>query len=122
MKTKNLTISDATKEELLEYFFVPEGMGGGFTITGPITAPQDRFLLWLKTRRAKECLDAMDKATDKGLVALKESVRLTKKAATETDVDKLISLSAKANELYKTFEKYDKEAQMYMKKADEVWE
>lgn len=118
MKTKNLTISDATKEELLEYFFKPEGMGGGFTIT----APQDKFLLWLKTRRAKECLDAMDKATNKGLVALKESVRLNKEAATETDVDKLISLSAKADELYRTFEKYDKEAQMYMKKADEVWE
>lgn len=29
---KELTIQDATKDELIQYFFTPDGFGGGFRI------------------------------------------------------------------------------------------
>lgn len=58
--SKKLTIEDATKAELIQYFFTPSGFGGGNTIP----CRQDNFLLWLKQKRDGELLDAIDTSID----------------------------------------------------------
>jgi hypothetical protein len=71
---KELTIQDATKDELIQYFFTPSGFGGGNTIP----CRQDNFLLWLKQKRDGETMDAIETSMDASQKALHEYVELVK--------------------------------------------
>lgn len=55
-----LTVNDATKDELIEYFFKPDYFGGGYRIP----ATQGKFLLWLQRKRSIELLTAQDETID----------------------------------------------------------
>ena len=45
-------ITDATKQELIDYFFGVGELGGGFLIP----ADKDRFLIWLEQKKS-ECFN-----------------------------------------------------------------
>ena len=94
MSKKNLTIADATKAELIQYFFQPDSFGGGFRIP----APKDKFLLWLKKKRD---IEASQKA-------LHEYIELVKQMDDEKDLDKKLAIAEKANEAYARFERAEK--------------
>lgn len=64
---KKLTLKDATKEELIQYFFSPECVGGGYRIQ----ADKERFLIWLEQKRAGELMDAQEANYDASQKALK---------------------------------------------------
>lgn len=100
---KKLTINDATKEELLLYFFTPDGFGGGFRIP----CAKDSFLLWLQKKRSGELLTAYEQSSDYMQKSLHEYIELVKKANDEPDLDKKIELLKKADEAYKAYEKAD---------------
>lgn len=104
MSKKNLTIADATKAELIQYFFQPDSFGGGFRIP----APKDKFLLWLKKKRDRELLDACDASADVCQKALHEYVELITQMNEEKDLDKKLAISEKANEAYERYEKAEK--------------
>lgn len=104
MSKKNLTIADATKAELIQYFFQPDSFGGGFRIP----APKDKFLLWLKAKRDRELLDACDASADASSKALHEYVELITQWNEEKDLDKKRAISEKANEAYERFKKAEK--------------
>ena len=57
-------ITDATKQELIDYFFGFEGLGGGYRIP----ADKDRFLIWLERKRTDTLLDATETADRKSVV------------------------------------------------------
>ena len=117
MSKKKLTIHDATKQELIEFLFLPAGMGGGFAI--PV--PQDSFILWLQKRRGKIYLDSADAAAGAADKALNSYIDFVRQANDEPDLDKKMDLLTKGNEAYEKYEKYSKEYDKLSKKADEVW-
>ena len=104
MSKKKLTIEDATKAELIQYFFQPDGFGGGFRIP----ALKDRFLLWLKQKRDRELLDAQEATIDASQKALHEYVELVKQMNDEKDLDKKLAIAEKANEAYARYERSEK--------------
>lgn len=116
--SKKLTIQAATKQELIEFIFLPAGMGGGFAI--PVS--QDNFILWLQRRRGKIYMDSADEAAEASNKALKRYIDLVRQANDEPDIDKKMALLAKGNEVYEKYEKYSKEYERLSKKADEVWD
>lgn len=101
---KKLTINDATKEELIRYFFTPEGFGGGYRIT----AAEDKFLLWLQAKRNKELFDAQEVSIDESQKALHEYVELVKAMNNEVDIEKKLEIAEKANKAYKRYELAEK--------------
>jgi hypothetical protein len=101
---KELTIQDATKDELIQYFFTPDGFGGGFRIP----AAKDSFLLWLNQKRDGELLDAIDTSIDASQKALHEYVELVKQMNAEKDIDKKLEIAEKANKAYERYEKAEK--------------
>jgi len=115
--SKKLTVQDATKQELIEFLFMPAGMGGGFAI--PV--PKDRFILWLQKKRSKEFCDSAKEAAEASNKALKSYIDLVRQANDEPDLDKKLALYAKGNEAYEKYEKYSKKYDKLSKKADEVW-
>lgn len=103
---KELTIQDATKDELIQYFFTPDGFGGGFRIP----AAKDSFLLWLKQKRDGELLDAIDTSIDASQKALHEYIELVKQMNDEKDIDRKLEIAEKADKAYERYEKAEKAA------------
>ena len=71
MKTKNLTVDDATKEELIQYFFQPQELGGGYRTP----AMKDSFLLWLQQKRTGEIFTAQEATIDASEKALRDYIQ-----------------------------------------------
>lgn len=117
---KKLTVQDATKDELIQYFFSPEGLGeygGGFRIG----ASQDRFLLWLQKKRSGEYLDSADASLDASQKALHEYLDCVRKMNDATSIDEKLEWAEKGNKAYESYEKANKAYDKFSKKADEVW-
>lgn len=103
-KMKKLTVDDATKEELIQYFFQPEGFGGGHRIGASV----DRFLIWLQQKRTGEFITAQEQTIDASQKALHEYIQFVKEANEEPDIDKKLTLFEKANKAYDRYEKANK--------------
>lgn len=112
---KELTIQDATKDELIQYFFTPDGFGGGFRIP----AAKDSFLLWLKKKRDGELLDAIDTSIDASQKALHEYIELVKQMNDEKDIDRKLEIAEKADKAYERYEKAEKAARRLHTKRGE---
>lgn len=110
-----MTVNDATKEELIQYFFNP--LAGG----NRIPADKDRFLLWLKQKRDGELLDVMDQSAEASQKALHEYIDFVKQANNEKDIERKLELFEKANEAYKRYEKLEKAYEKANKKLEEGW-
>ena len=103
MSNKKLTVYDATKEELIQYFFHP--LDGGFRV--PSSA--ERFLIWLEQKRTGELLDAQDKTIEASQKYLHEYIDLVKQANSEPELDKKLRIFEKANTAYKLYEKAERD-------------
>lgn len=108
-KITNITMDDVTKEELIQYFFVPDGCGGGFRIP----ADKVEFLVWVENKRNGTLLEAGQTAQDAAMKNLNEYVRLIKKANDESDTVKKLRIFDEANAAYKRYERF-------MAQADKV--
>lgn len=111
-------VTDATKDELIQYFFGVEGFGGGFRIG----ADKDRFLIWLEKKRADALLDASENAMDASQKALHEYIAYVKQGNDAKDIDEKLKLFNKANEAYQRYEKYNKQYENINKKLDKVFD
>lgn len=67
-----LTLQDATKQELIQYFFLPEGRGGGYIYP----ASEGSFLLWLQQKRGGLERRAADECKAEGEEAEKRACRI----------------------------------------------
>lgn len=103
-KMKRLTVDDATKEELIQYFFQPEGFGGGYRIPAMV----DQFLIWLQQKRTGELITAQEQTIDASQKALHEYIQFVKEANEEPDIDRKLTLFEKANKAYDRYEKANK--------------
>lgn len=101
-KKKKLTVYDATKEELIQYFFHP--LDGGFRIPPDV----ERFLIWLEQKRNDELLRVYEDAIEESQKALNEYIDFVKQANSEPDLDKKLALFEKANLAYQRYEKMEK--------------
>jgi len=97
---KKLTINDATKDELIQYFFVPEGMGGGYKIP----APKDSFILWLENKRRGELYESSEVATKAFLKYMHESTDYMKKSLEAQDFEEKMRYIEMAEEAHKKSE------------------
>ena len=104
MAKKRLTVDDATKEELIQYFFQPEGFGGGYRIPAMV----DKFLIWLQQKRTGELITAQEQTIDASKKALREYIQFVKEANDEPDIDRKLTLFEKANKAYDRYEKANK--------------
>lgn len=102
-----LSVYDATKEELIQYFFQPDCFGGGYRIP----AMKDEFLIWLQQKRNKELLDAQDTAIEDSQRHLKEYVRLVKLANDTADIEEKLNIFDQANKAYQRYELAEKHYQ-----------
>lgn len=114
---KKLTINDATKEELIQYFFTTDCVGGGYRIP----ALKDKFLLWLSKKRSQELLDGADQSLTDSQNALHEYIDNVKMMNDAKDIDAKLKYAEKANEAYERYERANKRYDKLSKKADEVW-
>ena len=105
-KITNVTMEDATKNELIQYFFVPEGCGGAFRIP----ANKDAFLAWVENKRKGTLLEAGQTAQDAAMKNLNEYVSLVKKANDEKDIVKKLRIFDEANAAYKRYERFTGQA------------
>lgn len=110
-----MTIYDATKEELIQYFFNP--LAGGVRLG----AIEERFLIWLKQKRDSELLDVMDQSAEASQKALHEYIEFVKQANNEKDIERKLELFEKANNAYKRYEKLEKAHEHANKKLEEGW-
>lgn len=117
MKTKNLTLQDVTKDELINYFFTPSGLGGGFDIPAQV----DQFLVWVGRIRREKLNGAYNEATTSAIEALKKYVELTKQSLDEKDINKSLALMNKADKYYAIWEKAMKKGQKFEKQMEESW-
>lgn len=101
---KALSVCDATKEELIQYFFQPNCFGGGYRVP----ARKDDFLLWLRRKRDKQLLDAQDTAIEDSQRHLQEYIRLIKQANDATDLDGRLELLHRADKAYQRYELAEK--------------
>ena len=101
-KITNITMDDVTKEELIQYFFVPDGCGGGFRIP----ADKVEFLVWVENKRNGTLLEAGQTAQDAAMKNLNEYVSLVKKANDEKDIVKKLRIFDEANAAYKRYERF----------------
>ena len=115
MKHK-LKISDATKEELIQYFFGVDGFGGGYRIP----ADKDRFLIWLEHKRTDTLLNAQETATEAANKALAEYIKFVRLANDETDINEKLALFEKANNAYKRYQKFNEQYHLIGKKVDKM--
>lgn len=115
---KKLEITDATKDELIQYFFGIDEFGGGFRIG----ADKDRFLLWLRKRRSNELMNAADKVFEEGDKALKSYLECIKKMNEEPDIEKKLKYAEQGNRFYEIYERNNKKYEALTKKANSVWE
>lgn len=110
---KKLTVYDATKEELIQYFFHP--IEGGFRIP----SQEDRFIIWLQQKRSGELLKVYEDAAEESRKALHEYIDYVKQANNEKNLDLKLSLFEKANKAYQRYEKMEKIAEKTNKKLEE---
>ena len=113
---KKLTVYDATKKELIEYFF------DQMTVSG--VANKERFLLWLERKRTDELMEATTRAAEGSTKALNEYIQYIKMANDELkDIDKKLELLKKADKAYKRYEKfndeYDKADKKFMERIND---
>lgn len=118
MSKKKLTIQDATKEELIQYFFSADSFGGGYRIP----ALKDKFLLWLQKKRSDEFLNASDASLEESQKALHEYIDCVKNMNGATGIEEKLKWAEKANQAYEKYEKANKAYDKFSKKADEVWD
>ena len=104
MAEQRLTVDDAAKEELIQYFFQPEGFGGGYRIPARV----DQFLLWLQQKRTGELITARKQTIDASQKALHEYIQFVKEANEEPDIDRKLMPFEKANKAYDRYEKANK--------------
>lgn len=109
---KKLTVNDATKDELIEYFFKPDCFGGGYRIP----ATQDKFLLWLQRKRNNELLTAQDETIEASQKYFTEYINLVKQMSDEPDLDKKLEIAEKANRAYALYEEAEKKYKSIDKK------
>lgn len=112
---KKLTVYDATKDELIQYFFQPEGFGGGYRIP----ATKDKFLLWLQCKRNGDLMTAQEATIDASKKALHEYIDLVKKMNDEPDVERKLEIAEQANAAYKRYERAEKQYETLDKKIME---
>lgn len=117
MSKKGLTIQDATKEELIQYFFTTDYFGGGYRIP----ALKDKFLLWLQKKRSGEFLSASEASLDESQKALHEYIDCVKKMNEATDIEEKLKWADQGNKAYERYEKANKAYDKFSRKADEVW-
>ena len=117
MSKKKLTIQDATKEELIQYFFTTDYFGGGYRIP----ALKDKFLLWLQQKRSEELLTASEASLEESQKALHEYVDCVHKMTEATDVEEKLKWAEQGNAAYIRYEKANKAYNKFSKKVDEVW-
>lgn len=103
--SKPLTIQDATKAELIEYFFSP--ISGGFRIG----ADQQKFLLWLENHRREKNYESYSEAQDAALKALGQYVKVLEQAEKEPDDTKRNDLLTAAGKYFKQYEKLQGQAE-----------
>lgn len=113
---KKLTVYDATKDELIQYFFLPEEFGGGYY---RIPALKDKFLLWLQRKRNGDLMTAQDATIDASKKALREYIDLVKKMNDEPDVERKLEIAEQANAAYKRYERAEKQYETLDKKIME---
>lgn len=113
-----LKVSDATKEELIQYFFTEDTFGGGHRIR----ADKDRFLLWLAKKRAGKLMEAQEAAMDKEQESLRKYIETVKAFNEEKDLDKKLELAETANKYYKQYESAGKRAAQLDKKRDTIYD
>lgn len=118
MSKKKLTIQDATKEELIQYFFSADSFGGGYRIP----AMKDKFLLWLQKKRSGEFLDAADASMEESQNALREYLDCVKKMTDAADVEEKLKWADQGTKAYERYEKANKAYDKFSKKADAVWD
>lgn len=97
---KKLTVDDATKDELIQYFFQPEGFGGGYRIPAMV----DKFLIWLQHKRNGDLLNATEALIDESQKALSDYIDLVKQMNDEPDLDKKLEIAELANKAYERYE------------------
>lgn len=105
-------IEDATKEELIQYFFGVEGFGGGYRIH----ADKDRFLIWLERKRTDTLLNAQETATEASQKSLEKYIQYIKEANDEKDIENKLILFEKANAAFKKYEEYNRQYALLDKK------
>ena len=110
---KKLTLDDATKEELITYFFNP--ISGGFRVN----ADKERFLIWLQQKRTIELLDAQEASIDDSQKHLADYVRLVKQANDTGDIDEKLKIFDQANKVYGRYELAEKRYAKLSKKIDD---
>lgn len=113
---KKLTLKDATKEELIQYFFTCDYFGGGYRIQ----ADKERFLIWLQQKRTGELLDTQEASMDASQKALDEYIDYIRQANDEKDIEKKLDIFSKANEAYKRYEKFHKRSESIDKKLKDA--
>jgi len=111
----SMTVQDATKDELIQYFFNP--LAGGFRIP----ADKDRFLIWLQQKRDGELLSVIEQSAEASQKALHAYIEYVKQANNEKDIERKLELFEKANESYKRYEKLEKAYEKANKKLEKGW-
>ena len=101
---KKLTLKDATKDELIQYFFTPECVGGGYRIQ----ADKEKFLLWLHQKRAGELRETYESYIEESQKAIDEYLCYLRHANAEKDFGKKIDILSRANEAYERYETINK--------------
>ena len=118
MGFKNLKVTDATKDELITYFFQPKGFGGGYRIP----ALKDEFLLWLYKKRSGELYEGVNSAIEESQSAMHQYLDYVKQANAEKDIEKKLALFDKANKAYERYEKAEARYKKLDKKYEELTE
>ena len=113
-----LKVSDATKEELIQYFFTEDTFGGGHRIR----ADKDRFLIWLAKKRAGKLMEAQEAAMDTEQESLRKYIETVKAFNEEKDIEKKLQLAETANKYYKQYERAGKRAAQLDKKLDTIYD
>lgn len=113
-----LKVSDATKEELIQYFFTEDTFGGGHRIR----ADKDRFLLWLAKKRAGKLMEAQEAAMDTEQESLRKYIETVKAFNEEKDLDKKLQLAQKGNKYYEQYKRASKQEEQLNKKLDKIYD
>ena len=113
-----LKVSDATKEELIQYFFREDEFEGGFRIG----ADRDRFLLWLAKKRAGKLMEAQEAAMDEEQKSLQKYIETVKAFNEEKDLDKKLQLAQKGNKYYEQYQRAVKQGEQLNKKLDTIYD
>lgn len=107
-------ITDATKQELIDYFF---GAGGcGYRIP----ADKDRFLIWLEQKRTDALIDKSETTIEASQKALKEYISFVQQAIDTENLAEKSALFEKADNAYKRYEEYNRQYDLIEKKLDKA--